>query len=44
MSQADLVTYDRGILSKSSQIEAAFGIKTVGPAELLAEFRALAHP
>jgi predicted nucleic acid-binding protein len=39
---ARFVTYDRGILSKSSQIEAAFGIKAVRPAELLAEFRALA--
>jgi hypothetical protein len=39
------VTYDKGILSKSRQIEIAFAIKAMRPAELLAEFKtALTHP
>jgi len=33
------ITYDNGILSRSSEIERAFSIKVVRPSELLAEVK-----
>lgn len=38
------ITYDKGVLRKSRQIETAFGIKAMRPGELLTELQsALTH-
>jgi hypothetical protein len=38
------ITYDNGILNRSSQIESAFSIKVMRPSELLAELKNVLAP